>query len=260
MNRRWNSHVHVCYAGFGIRSFAHSLFALSLFAHLLKIAYCKERPGAICSRCSLLKSESLSSLFKKERCEWFALDSYFSYVFFTFFPLFMPKRELLPSLFAQSLFLKERLHSRRSLQTSDCERFALVALFHEWLLFRSFAHNKRANCSTNLWENSQPWCYVRGCSVNSYVMTIFRVTFFAFYQVTIAANCCCDVIMVASPAQEKRSKWTTYFGLKTTNIPFTLCVRINSILIKGLHSKVEVKHRVTSRPKSIIANNLIFSW
>ena len=202
MYRRWNSHVHVCYAGFGIRSFAHSLFALSLFAHLLKIAYCKERPGAICSRCSLLKSESLSSLFKKERCEWFALDSFFSYVFYIFHP-FYAQEGIAPvvlcsfALFKRatslpSLFTNERLWAIRS----GCS-------FYEWLLFRFFALNKRANCSTNLWENSQPWCYVRGCSVNSYVRTIFRVTFFAFYQVTIAANRCRDVIMVASSGKKK---------------------------------------------------------
>ena len=184
MHRRWNSHVHVCYAGFGIRSFAHSF---SLFLSSL-----------ICSKLLIVKSDreqfahvalyyrvnrSLLSLKKSDVSD--SLLIRFFHMFFTFFTLFMPKRELLPSLFAHSLFLKERLHSRRSLQTSDCERFALVALFHEWLLFRSFAHNKRANCSTNLWENSQPWCYVRGCSVNSYVLTIFRVKFFAFYQVTI---------------------------------------------------------------------------
>ena len=55
------------YAGLGIHSFPHSLFAL-----LLKIAHFQELPWAIHSHHSLQKSELL---FKKEWCEWFACDS-----------------------------------------------------------------------------------------------------------------------------------------------------------------------------------------
>ena len=55
--------------------------------------------------------------------------SNFSYVFDSFFPFFMPKSELLPSLFAHSFFFKEQL-----------ERFAPVALY------------KRATMSNSLWS------------------------------------------------------------------------------------------------------------
>ena len=51
-------------------------YALSLFALLLKIALFKEQARAIRSPCSLKKSdksESLSSLFKKEWYDWFIL-------------------------------------------------------------------------------------------------------------------------------------------------------------------------------------------
>ena len=76
--------------------------------------------------------------------------------FWQFFPLFMPKKELLPLLFAHSLFFKEQL-----------ERFAPVTLKERpWVICsgahdkramgaihsfswasRSFAHRKRVNCS-----------------------------------------------------------------------------------------------------------------
>ena len=111
--------------------FALSLIRSSLFLFSL-----------ICSKLLIVKSDrehfahvalykrvnrSLLSLKKSDVSDSLLIRIF--HMFFTFFPLFRPKRELLPSLFAHSLFLKERLHSRRSLQTSDCERFALVALF-----------------------------------------------------------------------------------------------------------------------------------
>ena len=156
-----------------IRSFAHSLFALSL-----KIAHFKEGPWAILSCRSLQKSKLLLSLFKKEQCELFAHDSseglaikwairsknsYFSYVFDSFPLLFLLKSELLPSLFAHLLFFKERL-----------KQFALVALYKRATMSDSlkslmtfsiancsFAHKKRANRCKNQWANSQP-CHLEG--------------------------------------------------------------------------------------------------
>ena len=134
------------YAGLGIHSFPHSLFAL-----LLKIAHFQELPWAIHSHNSLQKSELL---FKKERCEWFACDSseslakneqiackeranrlknsYFC-MFLTNFPLFMPKSKSLPPIigsFSESvlsdslplLFTKEQpwaIVSGHSWQKSD---------------------------------------------------------------------------------------------------------------------------------------------
>ena len=96
------AHVGWDFAGLGIRSFAHSLFTLSL-----KITHFKERPWGILSRHSLQKSyviQSLSPLFKKEWCEWFASEritrktgaicsknSYFSYVFDSFPPFLCPR-------------------------------------------------------------------------------------------------------------------------------------------------------------------------
>ena len=84
--------------------------------------------------------------FSLTKNKWFAKKKiYFSYVL-TVFPLFMPKSILLPSLFTKewpSLFTKEQ-----------CE---WIALFHERMLFRSFAHKKPAICSKNQWVNSQPW-------------------------------------------------------------------------------------------------------
>ena len=96
-------------------------------------------------------SESLSSLIKNERHEWFAHESsillsktshllkliliflYVSDSFSLFFPFFMPKSESHQLLFAQLLFLKEQQ-----------EGFALVALYKRAtvskLLFCSFAH------------------------------------------------------------------------------------------------------------------------
>ena len=67
-------------------------------------------------------SETLLLLFKKERCQWFALGSSESKN--------MPKSKLLLLLFALSLFFKESDGSNsRSLQKSDHEQIALVALF-----------------------------------------------------------------------------------------------------------------------------------
>ena len=99
------AHVGWDFAGLGIRSFAHSLFTLSL-----KITHFKERPWAILSRHSLQKSyviQSLSPLFKKEWCEWFASEritrktgaicsknSYFSYVFDSFPPFFYAQERI----------------------------------------------------------------------------------------------------------------------------------------------------------------------
>ena len=115
------------------------------FALSLKIAHFKEWPCAIRSCCSLKKSdrerialvyvffffraimsESLSALFEKERCHWFALESlsknerfaqrksYYPYVLDSFsllFPLFMPKSEL-PLLFKKMGKLLEKPKSK----------------------------------------------------------------------------------------------------------------------------------------------------
>ena len=122
------------WAGLGIRSLAHLLFAL-----LLNITHFKKQPWAICSRHSLQKrnmSELLSSLFKKDWCEWFSRDSSkslaknewfhekFVFLYVLVFPRFIPKSESLRS------FLKSDLSdSLRLLMTKEwLERFAL---FHE---------------------------------------------------------------------------------------------------------------------------------
>ena len=75
-------------------------------------------------------------------------DSFAKFVFFVcflqFFPFFRPKSELIPSLFAHSLFFKERL-----------EHFAPVALY------------KRATVSDSLWllmTKEQPWAICSGPS------------------------------------------------------------------------------------------------
>ena len=119
-------------ARLGIRSFAHSLFALSL-----KIAHFREQPWAICSCPSLQTRESLSSLFKKERLarQFFtffyprANRSHHSLLIRTFF-----KSDL--SNLLLSLFRKERLWaicSGCSWQKSDGSNllfFTSESLFH----------------------------------------------------------------------------------------------------------------------------------
>ena len=93
--------------------------------NLLLSLFTKEQPWANCSCCSVKRATWVIRpcfkriAFKNER---FAQKNLFFFIFFlqffTAFPLFMPKSESLPSLFAQSLFFKE-------LQ----ERFALVTLY-----------------------------------------------------------------------------------------------------------------------------------
>ena len=100
------------------------------------------------SKLLIFKNESLSSFFRKERCEWFARDSsklfakskriaqnnVFFVCFWQFFLFFMYERELLPALFTHSLFFKERL-----------ERFAPGALYKRArVAIRSFSP---ANCT-----------------------------------------------------------------------------------------------------------------
>ena len=183
--------------GLGICSFAHSLFAL-----LLKIPQINEPPWAIRSGRSWQKSD-LSKLLKNERfTRKNSMKIVFFICFFPVFPLFMPKSESLPSLFAQLLFFKELLwanHSGCSKQKSDRERFAPVALYkratmsdsfrslmtkdqpwaiHSGLswqksngsesLFCSFAHKKRANRSKNRWSNFQPWSDI--CVAKLYII------------------------------------------------------------------------------------------
>ena len=72
-----------------------------------------------------------NSLFKKERCEWFARDSYFSFVVDSVSPFYAKEGiahvafSLIRSLLKSDL---SDLLPRHSLQKSDCERFAHVAL------------------------------------------------------------------------------------------------------------------------------------
>ena len=82
-----------------------------------------------CSISLILNSKSLSSLFKKERCE--SLKKKHIFMFLTVFPLFMQKIESLLLLFAHPSFLKCDLsYSLPSLLTKERllafrERFAL---------------------------------------------------------------------------------------------------------------------------------------
>ena len=108
----------------------------------------------------------------------------FFHMFLTVFPLFMPKSELLPSLFTHLLFFKERIErfdpitlykivmvsnllrlfmtkerlraicSGRSWQKSDGSDSLFFAIE---LIFHSFAHKKRVNRSQNWRADSQPW-------------------------------------------------------------------------------------------------------
>ena len=81
-------------------------------------------------------------------------------MFLTVFPLFMPKRESLPSIFTKELPWAIRSGPSWQKTKEWRERFAL---FQEWLLFCSFAHKKRVNRSKNWWATvipkSQPWLY-----------------------------------------------------------------------------------------------------
>ena len=82
-----------------------------------------------CSISLILNSKSLSSLFKKERCE--SLKKNIFFMFLTVFPVFMQKIESLLLLFAHPSFLKCDLsYSLPSLLTKERllafrERFAL---------------------------------------------------------------------------------------------------------------------------------------
>ena len=137
-------------------------------------------------------SKSLLSLFKKDQCQWFTRESlfhskkkerfarkksYFSPCFLQFFtvvPLSMLKSDSLPSLFIPLLFFKELLWANRSclsLQKSDCEWFAHIALYKRATgVMRSFPRGnhyfalsltkKIVICLKNQRANSQPWNYV----------------------------------------------------------------------------------------------------
>ena len=124
-------------------------------------------------------SKSFSSLFKMSDVSvplWFeqiackiwvnrSKNSYLSYVF----PLFMPRSESLPSLFAHSLFFKElpelKPFAPVALEKSDREQFSQAAYDKKAIgvipsfswANRSFAHKKQVNRSKNQWSNSQPW-------------------------------------------------------------------------------------------------------
>ena len=83
-------------------------------------------------------SDSLSSLFKMSDHELIAISLFcwkkfvfFTcfWQFFTVFPLFMPKSESLPSLFVPLLFFKVRQNSCCSLQKSDHEQIAPLAIY-----------------------------------------------------------------------------------------------------------------------------------
>ena len=153
------------WAGLGIRSLAHLLFAL-----LLNITHFKKRPWAICSRRSLQKrnmSELLSSLFKKDWCEWFSRDSSkslaknewfhekFVFLYVLVFPRFIPKSESLRSFLKSDLsdslrllIIKEQLCvicSGCSWQKSNCERFAQVT--HDKRAKGVICSFSQANCS-----------------------------------------------------------------------------------------------------------------
>ena len=111
-------------------------------------------------------SKSLLSHFTKEWRKWFDLfhgqiafankkglicyfkKIYFPYAFDSFSQLspYLPKSKSLPLLFTKewpSPITKEQ-----------CGQFAL---FHEWMLFFSFADKWWAICTKNRWANSQPW-------------------------------------------------------------------------------------------------------
>ena len=134
--------------------FSYQLF-LQVVADLVSIEYQLNQEqvatvGPQCWRQGWQFDLSLSSLFKKDRYQWFALSlskkrvicSKSFWQFFTAFPLFMPKCKPLPSLFT-----KEQLWAicyRCSLQKSD----GSDSLFSKIeLLFHSFAYKKRAICS-----------------------------------------------------------------------------------------------------------------
>ena len=139
------------WAGLGICSLAHLLFAL-----LLNITHFKKRPWAICSRHSLQKrnmSELLSSLFKKDWCEWLARDSSkslaknerfhekFIFLYVLVFPRFIPKSESLRLLFILSFLKSDLSDSLRLLMTKEwLERFAL---FHEQI--KSFFYSLKTS-------------------------------------------------------------------------------------------------------------------
>ena len=136
--------------------------------------------ATISNSLTLLVSESLSSRFKIERCEWFPRDSskllakneqiaqnvFFVYVFDNFPPFYAQEQIDSVALCSFTLF-KERLeqfapislykrvtmsHLLRSLMTKEQrERFAL---FHEQITF--LLTKKRVNRSKNQWANSQP--------------------------------------------------------------------------------------------------------
>ena len=127
----------------------------------LSLLLAKEQPYAICSGQKSDMSKLLLLLMTKEQHEWFARDSnkslskmrdtlenivknHIIYMFWPFFPLFMPKGESLLLFLAQSLFLKSDMSdsimslftwehlwancSGRSLQKNHRKRYAQFAL------------------------------------------------------------------------------------------------------------------------------------
>ena len=85
-------------------------------------------------------------------------------MFFTVFPPFMPKSELLPLLFSPLLFFKERW-----------EQFAHDSLSEKSeSLFRSFPHIKQAIRSKNQREKSLPWNLVRNQMKKMDLLIIYR--------------------------------------------------------------------------------------
>ena len=121
-------------------------------SNLLKSFFTKERSLAIRS---LKKSNVSDSPMIRANCSQKTSESLLKIrifrMFLTVFPLFMPKSELLPSLFTKDWPWATR--SGCSWQKSE-ERNSLFFLSES--LFRSYTHNKRANGSKNRWGNSKP--------------------------------------------------------------------------------------------------------
>ena len=137
--------------------------------------------------------------------------------FFTVFPLLCPRAnrsccsflKINGSDLLSMLFTKERPWANRSshsLQKSDCERFAPVALYKicdgrdllfskSESLFRSFAHKKRALCSKNQSANSQP------CSVTMIAYSYFWHGTWCWILYSVQCN------ILISRSQEVDTTW-----------------------------------------------------
>ena len=156
--------------GLGIRSFAHSLFSL-----LLKIIHFKGWPWAICSCCSLQKSNRERFACKK----WVnrSKNSYFSYVFDSF-PLYYAQERIAPatlykratmSNLLRLLMTKDWLWAIRSGHSWQKSDRSNSLFFMSELLFRSLKTSKSLEIR---WANSQPWLQ-SSTIINTYYLTLF---------------------------------------------------------------------------------------